>query len=205
MWENPTSLFIYEEKGALDLTEAKVPQIFRSLEKIKPLYDWTYKILMFVCKILLIGDILITCWSVAGRYIPFITDPHWSEEVVLTLMVYMTVLSASLAIRRAAHIRMTAFDRYLPDKVVKALDLLADIAVLVLGVYLVVYGIRFCNSPLSIRGKYASIPSLSKFWQYLPVPVAGVSMIIFELEQIFQHLEAFWLPAKKTAEEGNKL
>ncbi len=204
MWENPTSLFIYEEKGALDLTEAKVPQIFRSLEKIKPLYDWTYKILMFVCKILLIGDILITCWSVAGRYIPFITDPHWSEEVVLTLMVYMTVLSASLAIRRAAHIRMTAFDRYLPDKVVKALDLLADIAVLVLGVYLVVYGIRFCNSPLSIRGKYASIPGLSKFWQYLPVPVAGVSMIIFELEQIFQHLEAFWLPAKKTAEEGNK-
>lgn len=204
MWENPTSLFIYEEKGALDLTEAKVPQIFRSLEKIKPLYDWTYKILMFVCKILLIGDILITCWSVAGRYIPFITDPHWSEEIVLTLMVYMTVLSASLAIRRAAHIRMTAFDRYLPDKVVKALDLLADIAVLVLGVYLVVYGIRFCNSPLSIRGKYASIPGLSKFWQYLPVPVAGVSMIIFELEQIFQHLEAFWLPAKKTAEEGSK-
>ena len=204
MWGNPTSLFIYEEKGALDLTEAKVPQIFRSLEKIKPLYDWTYKILMFVCKILLIGDILITCWSVAGRYIPFITDPHWSEEVVLTLMVYMTVLSASLAIRRAAHIRMTAFDRYLPDKVVKALDLLADIAVLVLGVYLVVYGIRFCNSPLSIRGKYASIPGLSKFWQYLPVPVAGVSMIIFELEQIFQHLEAFWLKEKKTAEEGNK-
>lgn len=185
------------EKGALDLTEANVPQIFRSLEKIKPLYDWTYKVLMFICKILLIGDILITCWSVAGRYIPFITDPHWSEEVVLTLMVYMTVLSASLAIRRAAHIRMTAFDRYLPEKVVKVLDLLADIAVLVLGVYLVVYGIRFCNSPLSIRGKYASIPTLSKFWQYLPVPVAGVSMIIFELEQIFRHLEAFWLPEKK--------
>ena len=185
------------EKGALDLTEANVPQIFRSLEKIKPLYDWTYKVLMFICKILLIGDILITCWSVAGRYIPFITDPHWSEEVVLTLMVYMTVLSASLAIRRVAHIRMTAFDRYLPEKVVKVLDLLADIAVLVLGVYLVVYGIRFCNSPLSIRGKYASIPTLSKFWQYLPVPVAGASMIIFELEQVFQHLEAFWLPEKK--------
>ena len=183
------------------MAETKVPKIFRTLEKIKPLYDWTYKILMFVCKILLIGDILITCWSVAGRYIPFITDPHWSEEIVLTLMVYMTVLSASLAIRRAAHIRMTAFDRYLPQKAIKVLDLLADIAVLVLGVYLVIYGIRFCNSPLSLRGKYASIPTLSKLWQYLPVPVAGVSMIIFELEQIFQHLEAFWLPdqARKEA------
>ena len=193
MWVCPTSP-LFERKVGLHLAETKVPGFFRKLEKLKPLYDWTYKILMFVCKILLIGDIVITCWSVAGRYIPFITDPHWSEEIVLTLMVYMTVLSASLAIRRAAHIRMTAFDRYLPKKAIKVLDLLADIAVLVLGVYLVVYGIRFCNSPLSLRGKYASIPTLSKLWQYLPVPVAGASMIIFELEQIFQHLEAFWLP-----------
>lgn len=178
------------------------PAVFRRLEKIKPLYDWTYKILMFICRILLISDILITCWSVAGRYIPFITDPHWSEEIILTLMVYMTVLSASLAIRRGAHIRMTAFDKYLPKKVIKVMDLLADIAVLVLGVYLVIYGFRFCNSPLSLRGKYASLPGLSKFWQYLPVPVAGISMIIFELEQIFRHLEAFWLrdPEKKEAE-----
>lgn len=184
------------------MAETRVPRIFRTLEKIKPLYDWTYKILMFICKLLLVGDILITCWSVAGRYIPFINDPHWSEEIVLTLMVYMTVLSASLAIRKAAHIRMTAFDRYLPKKAVKVLDLLADIAVLVLGVYLVVYGFSFCNSPLSIRGKYASIPTLSKFWQYLPVPVAGISMIIFELEQIFQHLEAFWIPDKKEAQNA---
>ena len=175
----------------------RVPAAFRKLEKIKPLYDWTYKILMFVCKVLLVADILITAWSVAGRYIPFITDPHWSEEIVLTLMVYMTVLSASLAIRKAAHIRMTAFDRYLPDKLIKTLDLIADLAVMGLGICLVIYGIRFCNSPLSLRGKYASIPGLSKFWQYLPVPVAGASMIIFELEQVFQHLEAFWLPAKK--------
>lgn len=184
------------------MSAGNTPAVFRRLEKIKPLYDWTYKILMFICRILLIGDILITCWSVAGRYIPFITDPHWSEEIVLTLMVYMTVLSASLAIRRGAHIRMTAFDKYLPKKIIKVMDLLADIAVLVLGVYLVIYGFRFCNSPLSLRGKYASLPGLSKFWQYLPVPVAGISMIIFELEQIFRHLEAFWLrdPEKKEAE-----
>ena len=170
-----------------------MPGFFKAVEKIKPVYDWTYKILMFICKLLLIGDIVITSWSVAGRRIPFITDPHWSEEIVLTLMVYMAVLSATLAIRKRAHIRMTAFDKYLPKKVLMVLDVLADLAVLALGVVLVVYGIKFCNSPLSLRGKYASIPTLSKFWQYLPIPVAGVSMIIFELEQIFQHIEAFFV------------
>ena len=176
-----------------------MPAFFRAVEKIKPVYDWTYKILMFICKLLLIGDILITAWAVAGRYIPFITDPHWSEEIVLTLMVYMAVLSATLAIRRGAHIRMTAFDTYLPKKVLIVSDILADIAVLVLGVLLVYYGVKFCNSPLSLRGKYASLP-LSKFWQYLPIPVAGAGMIIFELEQVFLHVEEFFVPRAEKKE-----
>ena len=120
-----------------------MPAFFRAVEKIKPVYDWTYKVLMFICKLLLIGDILITAWAVAGRYIPFITDPHWSEEIVLTLMVYMAVLSATLAIRKRSHIRMTAFD------------------------------------------------------QYLPVPVAGIGMIIFELEQVFLHIEQLFVKDEK--------
>ena len=76
-----------------------MPAIFEKIDKIKPAYDITYKVVMFICKILLIADILITSMSVAGRYIPFIPDPAWSEEVVLTCMSYMAVLSAALAIR----------------------------------------------------------------------------------------------------------
>ena len=176
-----------------------MPAFFKTIEKIKPVYDWTYKVILFICKLLLIGDILITSWAVAGRYIPFISDPHWSEEVVLTFMVYMAVLSATLAIRKGAHIRMTAFDTYLPKKVILALDVLADLAVMALGIVLVVYGVRFCNSPLSLRGKYASIPTLSKVWQYMPVPIAGVGMIVFELEQIFQHVEGFFVKEEEKA------
>ena len=83
-----------------------MPTIFKKLEKIKPVYDWTYKIMLFICKLLLIGDIIITSVVVAGRYFPFFTAPHWGEEMVLTLMVYMAVLSATLAIRKRSHIRM---------------------------------------------------------------------------------------------------
>ena len=163
-----------------------------ALNKIKPLYDWTYKIVMFLCKILLVADSIITTWVVIGRYVPFIATPYWGEEIILTLMVYMAVLSATLAIRTRAHIRMTAFDSYLPKTVLKVSDLIADLAVLALGVVLVVYGYKFCNSPLSLRGKYASIPTLSKMWQYVPIVVAGAGMIIFELEQVFQRIESFF-------------
>ena len=58
-----------------------MPTIFDKLDKIKPIYDMIYKVILFICKILLILDIAITSMAVAGRYISFIPDPSWSEDV----------------------------------------------------------------------------------------------------------------------------
>ncbi len=179
-----------------------MPAFFKTLEKVKPVYDWAYKIMLFICKLLLIADIIITSVTVAGRYFPFFTAPHWGEEMVLTLMVYMAVLSATLAIRKRTHIRMTAFDQYLPKKAIICLDLLADLAVLILGIILVKYGYEVIKPTGNIAkfAKYSSLPKLSQIWMYLPVPIAGLGMIIFELEQVFQHLEEFFVSDKNGKE-----
>lgn len=169
-----------------------MPNIFNTIDKIKPAYDMTYKVVLFLCKLLLIVDILITSMAVAGRYISFIPDPAWSEEVVLTLMAYMAVLSAALAIRRKAHIRMTAFDKYLPKKVIIALDILADVAVLALGVIMIVVGWRYAVL-LGSRGSYVSMPNVSRFWMYFPVPLAGIAMVIFEVGAIYNHIKGIFL------------
>lgn len=173
-----------------------MPKIFTTLDKIKPAYDITYKVVLVVCKLLLIADILITTISVLGRYVPFIPDPSWSEEMVLTCMSYMAVLSAALAIRRGAHIRMTAFDVYLPKVVVKTLDLVADLAVMVLGIIMLVVGWKYAST-LGGRGFYVSMPWLSRFWMYFPVPLAGGAMIIFEIESIYNHIKSFFVKEEK--------
>lgn len=164
-----------------------MPGIFKTVDKIKPAYDITYKVVLIICKLLLIVDILITTMSVIGRYIPFVPDPAWSEEVVLTCMSYMAVLSAALAIRRGAHIRMTAFDRYLPKGVIRFLDILADICVLVLAFVMLVVGWQYA-SQIGSKGSYVSMPFLSRFWMYFPIPLAGFAMIIFELEALYNHI-----------------
>ena len=173
-----------------------MPKIFQVLDKVRPAYDWTYRIVLFICKILLIGDILITSYAVAGRYLgeftPLLDDPSWSEEVVLTFMSYMAVLSAALAIRRGAHIRMTAFDRYLPKTVLRVLDIIADVAVLALGIIMLTVGWRYATT-LGGRGFYVSLPWLSRFWMYFPVPLAGFAMIIFEVEAIYTHIKLFFV------------
>lgn len=169
-----------------------MPGIFHTLDKIKPLYDMVSKVLMVICKLFLITDILITSMAVAGRYISFIPDPSWSEEVVLTCMSYMAVLSAALAIRRKAHIRMTAFDRFLPAGLLKTLDLFADIGVLILGVVMLVLGMNYAMT-IGGRGTYVSMPAVSRFWMYFPIPLAGFFMVIFELEAIVNDIKAFFL------------
>ena len=186
-----------------DTRNENAPAFFRMLGKLRPLYDFVYKILLFICKLLLLGDVVITTWAVLGRYVPNITDPHWSEEIVLTFMVYMAVLSATLAIRRRSHIRMTSFDKYLPKKVLTVLDLLADLAVLALGVVLLTQGMKVIdpNGNIAKFAKYSSIPNLSQTWMYLPVPITGVGMIIFELEQVFLRLEELFVPNTNNAKE----
>ena len=169
-----------------------MPPIFEKLDKIRPVYDAVDKIVMVICKLLLIADILITTYQVLGRYVPFIKDPAWTEETILTLMSYMAVLSAALAIRHGSHIRMTALDRYLPKGLIKALDILADFAVLVLAVIMMVQGWSYAIS-IGSKGTYVSMTWLSRFWMYFPVCLAGVAMIVFEIEALYTHVKSFFV------------
>ncbi|HHY43080.1 MAG TPA: TRAP transporter small permease [Thermoanaerobacterales bacterium] len=165
---------------------------FSTVDKFKPAYDMVYKIVLFICKLLLIVDILIATMVVAGRYISFIPSPAWSEEIILTCMAYMAVLSAALAIRRKAHIRMTAFDKYLPEKLVISLDIISDIAVLVLAAVMIVVGWKYAVQ-IGSKGTYVSMPTVSRFWMYLPVPVAGVAMLIFQVEVLYNNVKRFFV------------
>ena len=173
-----------------------MPKFFQTVDKIKPAYDITYKIVLFICKLLLTADLVITSVCVVGRYVPFVPDPAWSEEVVLTLMSYMAVLSAALAIRRNAHIRMTAFDQYLPKSVIRALDILADVAVLILGVVMITVGLSYAVQ-IGAKGNYVSMPSVSKFWMYFPIPLAGIAMVVFEIEAVYNHIKGIFVKEEK--------
>jgi TRAP-type C4-dicarboxylate transport system permease small subunit len=169
-----------------------VTSLIQKIDRAKPFFDVAQKIVMFLCKLLLIADILITSMAVAGRYVSFIPDPAWSEEIVLTCMIYMAVLSAAMALRRNAHIRMSALDKYLPVRLVQTLDVAADLAVIAFAVMMLTVGWKYCTG-LGSKGFYTSLPALSKFWLYFPIPLAGACMLIFEAEILCRHIGAFFI------------
>lgn len=158
------------------------------MKNMKKFYHILYQIIMVVCKLLLIADIAITSMAVAGRYIPFIPDPVWSEEIVLTCMIYMALISAALAVHRGCHIRMTALDAYLPGSVVQILDVFGDMIVLVFAMIMAVVGMQYAVK-VGKNSMYTSLPWLSKFWLYVPVPVAGAAIALFQGEVLYRHVQ----------------
>ena len=147
---------------------------------------------MLICKLALIAESLITSYAVAGRYvgkfIPIFKDPAWSEEVVLTLMTYMAFLAAALAVRKGTHIRMTSLDEFLPKKLCQVLDIFADLLILAFSIIMIYEGFNTATT-VGSRVKYATLPTLSKFWMYAGVPIAGIIICIFILEVLLKDVK----------------
>ena len=75
---------------------------------------------------------------------------------------------------------------------IKALDILADFAVLVLAVIMMVQGWSYAIS-IGSKGTYVSMTWLSRFWMYFPICLAGVAMIVFEIEAIYTHIKSIFV------------
>ena len=56
--------------------------------------------------------------AVIGRYV-FTYTPTWSEEIARVLMVWMSFLTASMAIKDDTHVRISVFDRFFREKGLK--------------------------------------------------------------------------------------
>ena len=161
------------------------------MKTFESILEKIYAVVMVICKIALIADIVITSYAVAGRYLgkyaPILKDPAWSEEVVLTLMTYMAFLAAALAVHKGTHIRMTSLDVFLPKKLCQFLDVFGDVLVLGFSLIMIISGFQTA-SLVGGSVQYGTLPWLSKFWMYAPIPIAGIAICIFITGKLIQHI-----------------
>ena len=169
---------------------------FAIFEKTKPLFDFVYLVILQVVKVLLVITVLIACMMVAGRFIEFVPSFPWTEEVILSLMTYFSLLGAGLAVRKRAHIRMVALDPYLNDMARKILDVLADFAILFFAYVFISYGWDYAVL-IGARGSFTSMPNVSLFWRFLPIPLGGALIMFFGIEVTVSNIKAFFVKSEK--------
>lgn len=151
---------------------------------MKKFYDFVYWLFMSFCKIVFIASIVITSYVVFSRYILRLT-PRWGEQAILLCMVYMALISASLAVRTDTHIRVMLIDYVLPQPVISFLKAMSHFCIFVFSLFMIVYGIRFTmlmqNSIMSGLGCKQSV-------LYAAVPIAGVCMLLMQSERFILFL-----------------
>lgn len=147
---------------------------------MKKVYDAFYRIFMSFCQILFIVSICVTSYVVFCRYILHFT-PRWGEQTILICMVYMTMISASLAVRKDTHIRVTIIDFLLPKKAISFLKYFAHICICGFSFFMITAGYDFCVR--MSRTTLSGIP-IKQSYLYAAVPIAGVAMLLMESEKV---------------------
>ncbi|MBR2528392.1 MAG: TRAP transporter small permease [Blautia sp.] len=150
---------------------------------MRKFYDAIYWLFMTFCKIIFIASILITSYVVFMRFVLSKT-PRWGEQSILLCMVYMALISASLAIRTDKHLRVVLIQYAFPERIrAKAMDVLhalSQITIFLFSLFMIVYGVQFTK--LMQKSVLSGIP-IAKAWLYAAVPVAGVCMLLMQSEQ----------------------
>ena len=179
---------------------------------MRKIYDGIYWVFMTFCKLVFILSICITSYVVFMRYVMSRT-PRWGEQSILLCMIYMALISASLAIRTDKHLRVVMIEHVFPKnirkKAMKVLHAFSQVMIFLFSLFMIVYG--YTCAKLLARTTLSGIP-ISSAYMYAAVPIAGLCMLLMQSERfILFFLKIFKIPVKgyydyeinPPAEEGN--
>ncbi len=137
------------------------------------------RLLMVLCGLLLFGFSLSVCCDIVTRLLG--TPWLWLQEVTSTLFIYAIFLGAAAATRRNDHLYLTAFAEAMHGRGRLIAELTIRLIVLAVSAVLIYYGyINFLRGFGSFR-----LPSNTPIASlYAAIPIAGVLIALFTLEQI---------------------
>jgi TRAP-type C4-dicarboxylate transport system permease small subunit len=148
---------------------------------MKKFLEFVFHYVEVVCKILMIVQVISVSIVVIGRQV-FSKTPAWGEELTLFALVWISMLGSMLLLKDDGHISVTAFDQWLPKKVIWVLDLLAYLFLLFFAGMMVFYGIKLME--LTSRNVMSAL-QIKSSWLYAAVPVSSVGMILVLFEKIY--------------------
>lgn len=116
--------------------------------------DGISRFMIFICVIFFSVMVFSVSYGVIGRYIPFIRNPRWTQELAILCMVWICFVSAGCAIKNGLHVRMTILTNMLPEKIRAVFDRSAYVLLLAVNVFFVVYGMQLVH--LTRRARMAA-------------------------------------------------
>lgn len=138
------------------------------------------KTVEYVCKFMLVVQLVIVSGVVFGRYV-FSYTPAWGEELALFAMVWFGLLSASTGVRNDSHLSLTFLDPMLSPATKKVRDTVVLLLIAAFGVFFIVEGYNLVDMT-----RNNSLPGMgiSSSWLYASIPLAGFAIVVQVIARI---------------------
>jgi len=161
-------------------TEESGSMLLKLRKLIIWLFNAIYVVLYEYSKYVLLIIVLIVCADVVSRSV-FSNSIMWVQETSLLLIVWMTFLSMAIGSEKNLHIGIDLFYNKYPNRVKKVVNFINKVVVVVIGVFLGIYGWRLS---MSTWKSTLAVTKLPAGMLYLMIPVGGWSMAFFMILDI---------------------
>lgn len=140
----------------------------------------------YVCAFLIA---LMSTLAFANVVVRYLSDQSlaFTEELIINLFVLATLLGASMAFKRGAHLGMTFIDSMLPPRGLKVISVLAAFCGVALFAILFYYGVDMVLQEYENEMVTYSM-ALPMWWFGLSVPVGCVFVVVRIIQALFQEL-----------------
>jgi len=141
--------------------------------------------LYFLCVVVAGGAMVlisaIVPYGVFTRYV-LNSAASWPEPAAILLSIVLTFFGAAACYRIGLHMRVTFVRDHLPQPLQRAVDLIAELLMGAMGVFMAIWGERLCAT--TWNQSIADFPGLSVGVTYLPIPLGGICLLLFVLERL---------------------
>lgn len=142
--------------------------------------------LLIIIFIVLVVDVL---WGVGSRYL-LGNQARWSEELARLLMVWLALLGAALATREQQHLGLDVVVRQWPEEVQHMASIFVHLAVAIFAAAIMAWGGGQLVAARFESGQMLPALDISRAWFYLALPVSGVLVSLFSIENLFKDIGA---------------
>jgi TRAP-type C4-dicarboxylate transport system permease small subunit len=120
-------------------------------------------------------------WAVFTRYV-LNSAASWPEPMAVLLMIVLTFFGAAACYRLRLHMNVSFFSDMLPAVFRRLLAFIVETLMGLFAVFMVVWGAKLVATTWD--NSIADFPFLSVGVTYLPIPIGGVLLLLFVIEQM---------------------
>lgn len=101
-----------------------------------------------------------------------------TEELARYIMIWLTFVGSSIALRQKAHIGMVFLLRFLPEQIKKIMIYIIQSLILIFLAYLIWWGWLHA---VHVKVQFSPALRISMFWPFLSIPIGGFLMFLQQI------------------------